>query len=226
MSCNSSFENAINVMKIENPKDYAKLDMAFISQYKYLSEEFIETHFDRLSMRCISNHQKLSEKFIEKHINELDMNIVIRKKGIQNFSEKFVKKYYKNITALKNNNMKRHSSKRISRVSSETETLVNCGTSWRKNENDTVKPALQRVKTYSNLPMEIPLKPTAGFKDTVVKTFDYHSPNQYNFLKEDFENSVKIEDQYDFLKYDYSLIGKKILDTYCQEDYFKSRYFS
>ena len=231
MAFNTSFENSINAMKIENPKDYSELDWGCISQYKYLSEEFIENHLDRLSMKCISNHQKLREEFIEKHIDKLDLTIILRQKGIKGLSKAFMQKHCKNIPTQAKNKRK---------------SVTKLPKQWRSNSEPSLVPEkpvktferffpenkpLQRVKTYSNLPLEIPLKP---MPTPIVQTFDYQSPNQYNYLtdnintsyiKEDYQNSVKIENQYDFLSYDYSLVGKKILDTYCSEDYFKSRFF-
>jgi hypothetical protein len=223
MSLNSSFENSINVMKMNNSKDYSELDWGCISQYKYLSEKFMEEHSDKLSWKCISNHQKLREEFIEKHLDKLHLDIILRQKGIRGLSEAFKQKHILDLEIIPRKN-----------GDNKNRRVVKLPKQWRSKSEDNLIPekpvktferfeSLQRVKTYSNLPLEIPLIPTPV--TSIVKPFDYQTPNQYNYLKEDYQNSVKTENQYDFLNYDYSLVGKKILDTYCAEDYFKSKFF-
>lgn len=55
---------------IEKHSDW--LDWGFISYYQILSEKFIEQHKDKIDWECISSSQKLSEKFILKYKDKLD----------------------------------------------------------------------------------------------------------------------------------------------------------
>ena len=67
----------------------------YISQHKYLSEEFIEKYQDKVGWHVVSAYQRLSEEFIEKHKDKVDWYWIA---GYQQLSVQFIFKYQSKIS--------------------------------------------------------------------------------------------------------------------------------
>ena len=65
-----------------------------ISEFQYLTEEFIEKYENKVDWIWISAYQKLSEKFIEKYKNEVDWHLI---SYYQKLSGEFINKYKEKI---------------------------------------------------------------------------------------------------------------------------------
>jgi hypothetical protein len=63
---NVSFENIVNYIKQEHPKEYRKLDVKCFSSFKSLSSDFVLTHIDNLNINMLFTHQKFDLDFIRK----------------------------------------------------------------------------------------------------------------------------------------------------------------
>jgi len=69
---NEVFEYIITHIKEFHPDYYSTLDWKHISKYRYLSEEFIDNHFDMFDVKNICTTQKLSMYLINKYSIKLD----------------------------------------------------------------------------------------------------------------------------------------------------------
>ena len=91
MTFNTSIENNIRKMKTECQEDFSTLDWAAISNFRYLSEDFIEEFSEKVVWKNICTSQKLSEDFINKFIDKVDLKIIISLHS-NRLSEGFIKK--------------------------------------------------------------------------------------------------------------------------------------
>src|SRR4029079_4083867 len=86
----STFENLIIYMEHAHPQDFYNLDWQTISNYRFLSEAFMDRYFLRfLDKKSICSHQKLSEAFIIKYIDYVNFKIISNTQ-VNNLSNEFI----------------------------------------------------------------------------------------------------------------------------------------
>lgn len=63
---NVSFENVVNYLKQEHPKEYLELDVKSLSSFRPLSQDFVLTHIHKLDVGMLFTNQKFDLEFIKK----------------------------------------------------------------------------------------------------------------------------------------------------------------
>jgi hypothetical protein len=69
---NEVFEYIIDSLKISNLNEFNSLDWNNISRYRFLSEKFIDSHFDKLNIKNLCVTQRLTMYIINKYSDRLD----------------------------------------------------------------------------------------------------------------------------------------------------------
>lgn len=67
---NVSFENIVNYLKQEHPKEYLELDVKSLSSFRPLSQDFVLTHIHKLDVGMLFTNQKFDLNFI-KRLNKI-----------------------------------------------------------------------------------------------------------------------------------------------------------
>lgn len=107
---NDVFECIIKIIQFDNPEEYLTLDWARISGYRYLSENFIDTHINMMNIKSICTVQRLTMNIVKKYasildyacmsitqVNNIELEFIIENKDKFNMT-----KVKKNINTFKN----------------------------------------------------------------------------------------------------------------------------
>ena len=181
-----------------NKKSFKKFtinDWSSISEYKKLSEAFIEKHKDEVDWYYISIYQKLSEAFIEKHKDEVYWNYISR---YQKLSEEFIEKHKDKVYWRCIYQYQKLSEEFIEKHKDKVDTKIQ----KRKHAEKSLKQKRKEVRLYAN-------KHNLQFDGKVLIAFREHDKNGCGV----FNKTISYE------------VGKYYRDWHCDMDADKENSF-
>jgi hypothetical protein len=207
---NTAFETIINFIKETDYNEYINMDWNAISCYRYLSDDFMEEHYDLFDINVLCTYQRMSETFVYKH-PELIRNKAFRTNQWINMSPIF-KDLYQNKYYLANPIVYKHPKFKNEKNSQLFEYYLN--KLKERDVNNTIYPYLD-------------FKAISGFRflsfSFIEKHFDKLDTNVL-ILRQKIKNFNHFTDNYENEKNKIKFVSKNYFENYFSNNHLDKVY--